>query len=398
MLLRWKTTLSKLKNGLRLGLLLSLLSFVMASCHHEDSSLANGAQKTSASVTSNSSTEQIELSQEDVTTLGTQELVTGLPITGSLKAIKDAFIKARVAGELMDMQVKEGDFVEEGQILGRIDPVEYQRRFRQAQETAQAAKAQIDIAQRQYDNNKALVDQGFISKTALESSLSTLQTAQATFRAAQAGADVANKALEDAILKAPFKGQVTARFAQSGERMGVDAKILELLDISQFEVEITLSAIDSLDLRVGQEALLHIEGAPVTRAASLVRINPSTQSGSRNVLAYLRLKNTEGLRQGLFVQGTLNLKKKSTLAVPSKDIQTFKTEPFVQIVQQGVIKHQTVQIGISGYLNSSDNETKWTEISGVEPGTAVLKSHLGVFREGLSVKFTPSLNSTQTSH
>ena len=365
--------------------LAGLVLLGLAACHPAEKASENGLQATTPAGPSG---EQIEISNQDVTPLEKQELLTGLPITGSLRANKDAFIKARVAGELMDMQLKEGDFVQAGQVLGRIDPTEYQRRFKQAQETADAAKAQIDIAQRQYDNNKALVDQGFISKTALESSLSNLQTAQSTFRAAQAGADVASKALDDSILKAPFSGQVSARLAQSGERMGIDAKILELLDISQFEVEVTLSASDSTQLRLGQEALLHIEGTPVARAATLIRINPSTQSGSRNVLAYLRLKNTEGLRQGLFAQGTLNLQKKTVMAVPTKDIQTFKAQPFVQIISEGVIKHQTVQTGLTGYLDTKDNETQWTEITGVPLGSPVLKSHLGVLREGVRVQFT----------
>ena len=365
--------------------LAGLVLLGLAACHPAEKASENGLQATTPAGPSG---EQIEISNQDVTPLEKQELLTGLPITGSLRANKDAFIKARVAGELMDMQLKEGDFVQAGQVLGRIDPTEYQRRFKQAQETADAAKAQIDIAQRQYDNNKALVDQGFISKTALESSLSNLQTAQATFRAAQAGADVASKALDDSILKAPFSGQVSARLAQSGERMGIDAKIIELLDISQFEVEVTLSASDSTQLRLGQEALLHIEGTPVARAATLIRINPSTQSGSRNVLAYLRLKNTEGLRQGLFAQGTLNLQKKTVMAVPTKDIQTFKAQPFVQIISEGVIKHQTVQTGLTGYLDTKDNETQWTEITGVPLGSPVLKSHLGVLREGVRVQFT----------
>jgi len=365
--------------------LAGLVLLGLAACHPAEKASENGLQATTPA---GALGEQIEISNQDVTPLEKQELLTGLPITGSLRANKDAFIKARVAGELMDMQLKEGDFVQAGQVLGRIDPTEYQRRFKQAQETADAAKAQIDIAQRQYDNNKALVDQGFISKTALESSLSNLQTAQSTFRAAQAGADVASKALDDSILKAPFSGQVSARLAQSGERMGIDAKILELLDISQFEVEVTLSASDSTQLRLGQEALLHIEGTPVARAATLIRINPSTQSGSRNVLAYLRLKNTEGLRQGLFAQGTLNLQKKTVMAVPTKDIQTFKAQPFVQIISEGVIKHQTVQTGLTGYLDTKDNETQWTEITGVPLGSPVLKSHLGVLREGVRVQFT----------
>ncbi len=335
-----------------------------------------------------SSPEEIEISTNDVTSVASQALITGLPITGNLRANKDAFIKARVAGELMDMNLKEGDVVQAGQTLGRIDPTEYQRRFKQAQETADAAKAQIDIAQRQYDNNKALVDQGFISKTALESSLSNLQTAQATFRAAQAGADVASKALEDSVLKAPFSGQISARFAQSGERMGIDAKILELLDISKFEVETTISSLDAVGLKVGQEATLRIEGSSQTVKAILARINPNAQSGSRSVLAYLQLKNTEGFRQGLFVQGTLNLSKQNVLCIPSKDIQNYKAEPFIQIIENGLIKHQSIQIGISGYLDSADNETKWTQIIGIPENTKVLKSHLGIVRENVHVRFT----------
>ncbi len=334
------------------------------------------------------SPEEIEISTNDVTSVASQALITGLPITGNLRANKDAFIKARVAGELMDMNLKEGDVVQAGQTLGRIDPTEYQRRFKQAQETADAAKAQIDIAQRQYDNNKALVDQGFISKTALESSLSNLQTAQATFRAAQAGADVASKALEDSVLKAPFSGQISARFAQSGERMGIDAKILELLDISKFEVETTISSLDAVGLKVGQEATLRIEGSSQTVKAILARINPNAQSGSRSVLAYLQLKNTEGFRQGLFVQGTLNLSKQNVLCIPSKDIQNYKAEPFIQIIENGLIKHQSIQIGISGYLDSADNETKWTQIIGIPENTKVLKSHLGIVRENVHVRFT----------
>ena len=338
--------------------------------------------------TSSSTAGQIEISSSDVIKLENRELVSGLPITGNLKAVKDAFIKARVAGELMDMQLKEGDVVRAGQILGRIDPVEYQRRLKQAQETAEAAKAQIDIAQRQYENNKALVDQGFISKTALESSLSNLQTAQATFRAAQAGADVASKALDDSILKAPFAGQVSARFAQSGERLGVDAKVLEIIDVSHIEVETTISASDSVGLKVGQEALLRVEGSAQTYNAVLTRINPSAQTGSRSVLAYLNLKDIQGLRQGLFAQGTLNLSKRTVLCITSKDIQHYKPEPFVQIIDAGVVKHQAIKTGISGYLSTTDNENKWTEITGLPLNTLVLKSHLGVVRENVLVKFT----------
>ena len=149
-----------------------------------------------------------ELAPGDVMTRSSRALTMGVPFTGSVKAVNSAVIKARVAGELMDLVVREGDSVRTGQVLARIEPTEYLRRLQQFKDQADAAKAQIDIAQRQFDNNKALVDQGFISKTALETSLATLQGAQATHKAALSAAEVAAKSLEDAVMRSPIQAQV----------------------------------------------------------------------------------------------------------------------------------------------------------------------------------------------
>ena len=90
--------------------------------------------------------EVLEFAASDSLEVQPKALQLGLPISGSLRAVRTAFIKARVAGELMDLQVREGDAVTAGQVLARIDPTEYQRRLRQAEEQAEAARAQIDIA------------------------------------------------------------------------------------------------------------------------------------------------------------------------------------------------------------------------------------------------------------
>ena len=81
--------------------------------------------------------------------------------------------------------------------------------MRQAQQMAESAKAQVDIARRNFDNNRSLVEQGFISKTALDTSISTLAAAEASFRAAQAGVDVANQSLSDTVLRAPLAGLIS---------------------------------------------------------------------------------------------------------------------------------------------------------------------------------------------
>ena len=124
----------------------------------------------------------IELAAGDVVTAQPRDMTQGLPLSGSIKAVNSAAVKARVAGELQGLTLREGDSVKAGQIVARVDPAESQSRVRQAQEQADAARAQIDIAQRQWDNNKALVDQGFISRTALDTSANNLAAAQATMQ------------------------------------------------------------------------------------------------------------------------------------------------------------------------------------------------------------------------
>jgi RND family efflux transporter MFP subunit len=326
----------------------------------------------------------VELAATDVVKAEIRELAQGLPISGSLKAVNSAAVKARAAGELQGLTLREGDAVKAGQIVARVDATEYNARVRQAQEQADAAKAQIDIAQRQWDNNKALVDQGFISKTALDTSLNNFHAAQANHKAALAAVEMARKTLEDTVLRAPISGVVSQRLAQPGERVGIDTRVIEIVDLSRLELEATLSAADSVDVRVGQEAMLQIEGSRRALPAKVVRINPSAQAGSRSVLAYLALAEAEGLRQGLFAQGTLGIGQTSALAVPLSAVRTDKPAPYVQVVQNNHVAHKSVEPGARG----ASGKEVMVAVKGLEAGAVVIRGNVGPLREGTPVKFT----------
>ncbi len=326
----------------------------------------------------------IELAQSDVVLVKTRELAQGLAISGALKAANSAFIKARVAGELQGLTVREGDFVKAGQVVARVEPTDYTLRIKQAQEQSEAAKAQIEIAQRQFDNNRSLVEQGFISKTSLDTSSSNLLAAQATHKAAMASVDMARKALDDTILRSPISGVVAQRLTQPGERVAVDARVLEIVDLSRIELEASLSASDSVNVKLGQAATLQIEGAAQVVNASVVRINPSAQVGSRSVLVYLAISNPAGLRQGLFAQGVLGTAKQNTLTLPVNAVRTDKPAPYVQLIENGQVVHRAVQVGARG---ESDGDLMLA-VMGLADGTQVIKGSIGQLREGTAVKFT----------
>lgn len=325
----------------------------------------------------------VELAATDIVQVKTRELAQGVPISGALKATNSALVKARVAGELQGLTVREGDTVKAGQIIARIDSTEYQARVRQAQQQAQAAAAQVDIARRQFENNRSLVAQGFISKTALESSTASLAAAEATYQAAQASADIAAKAAGDTVMRAPLSGVVSQRLAQPGERVGVDTRIVEIVDLRELELEASLSAGESLAVRVGQTAQLQIEGSAQQLNARVVRINPSAVAGSRAVLVYLAVEATPGLRQGLFAQGTLGTQRTPALVVPLSAVRTDKPQPYVQLIDKQQVVHQRVQVGARGEVDGQ----AMVAVAGVAENATVVAGTVGVLREGSAVKW-----------
>ena len=333
---------------------------------------------------------QIELAATDVLPVQLMDITQGLRVTGTLKAVNSAIVKARVAGELQMLSVREGDTVTAGQVLAKIDPREFEARLQQAQQQADAALAQIDIAQRQFANNKALVDQGFISKTALDTSLANLQAAQATHRAALAFADIVRQSLNDTVLKAPIAGQISQRLAQPGERVGVDARILEIVDLRQIELESNLPSVDASKVKLGQLAQLRVEGAEGRITGRLVRVNPSAQLGTRTFMIYLKIEQPAGeklaLRQGLFAEGLLNASSTRVLAVPLKSVRTDQVLPFVQLAREGKVHHQTVTLGLRGMADSEE----MVAVEGLREGDLLIKGATGLLRQGSTVLFTPN--------
>lgn len=327
----------------------------------------------------------IDLVPSDLVQVQRQTLAQVLPVSGSLKATRSAFIKARVAGELQGLTLREGDVVKAGQVVARVDDTDTRARLRQAQQQAQAAKAQVDIARRTHDNNAALVQQGFISRWALDSSSASLASAQANHEAAAAGVDMIAQLLQDTVLRAPIGGMVAQRLAQNGERIAVEGRVLEIVDISQLELEAAVAAEDSPGIRVGQTAELQIEGTAAPVLARVVRINPTVVPGSRSVLVYLALAPTPGLRQGLFAQGTLTLSRLDTPALPLSAVRTDKPRPYVQRVQDGKVVHQTLEPGARGLVQGH-----WMVAvdSTLPEASTVVAGSVGPLREGSRVRLS----------
>ena len=329
-----------------------------------------------------------ELAAQDTVTARDGTLVQSIAISGTVKATQTAVLKARVAGEVQGLTAREGDRVKAGQVMARVDTTEYSARVQQARQQAQAAAAQVDIARRSLDNNQALVAQGFISKTALDTSLANLDAAQANHRAALAAQDIAQKALADTALRSPISGQVATRLVQNGERVGVDARVLEVVDLSALELEAALPPKDAARVSVGQTATVQVEGIEQPVAARVVRISPSAQAGNRAVLTYLKLEATPGLRHGLFADGRVAVGQRNGVLVPANAVRNDKPQPYVQQVLRDTagtrVVHTPVQVLAQGLTDGADN-TVTALVTGIANNSILISGRAGFIQENTAV-------------
>ena len=327
----------------------------------------------------------MEFLPTDVMLVRAGELRQLMPLSGSLRAVNQASVKAKVAGEVRDVLVREGEAVKAGQVLVKMDTSDYQARVEQAKGALLAARGQLDIATKTRDNNKALLDKGFISKTAFDNAESQYGIAQANVESARAALDVAQKALADTVIRAPISGLVSIRMVQPGEKVSPDNRLLDVVDLGQMELEAAVPAVDIGHVSLGQEVQVKVEGQPKLLTGKVVRINPATQAGSRSIMAYIQVENPQGaLRVGMFAEAQLTTARKSgVLTVPQAALRGETDRHFVYAVENGTLVRKPVTVGLRG----NDGEGSAVEIvNGLESGAQIVRTNLGALRVGTPVK------------
>ncbi|HJV51692.1 MAG TPA: efflux RND transporter periplasmic adaptor subunit [Noviherbaspirillum sp.] len=329
----------------------------------------------------------LEFLPSDVTTAKSHDLRQLLPLSGSLRAVNQASVKAKVAGEVREVLVREGEAVKAGQVLIKMDVSDYQARVDQARGALMAARGQLDIAAKTRDNNKALLGKGFISKNAFDNAESQYEIARANVESARGALDVAQKALSDTVIRAPISGLVSSRSVQPGEKVSADNRLLDVVDLSRMELEAAVPAADIMNVAPGQEVQVRIEGMPQPLTGTVARINPATQAGSRSIMVYVKIDNPQNvLRVGMFGEAQLTIAKKANvLSVPQTAIQNDAGNTYVYAIENGKLAQKPVALGARG----DDGEGAAVEVlNGLQEGAQIVKTNLGSLRTGATVKFT----------
>ena len=241
-----------------------------------------------------------------IETVGQRDLVATVTASGNVRATRKVDISSDISAKVAELLVDEGEDVEEGQVLLRLDPTRYQAALNRSeanlsQVRAQVAQAEANLlrATRQAERMRSIwaSDSLLVSRQEVENAETDLEIQESMLEASTFGVSQAQAAVEEArdqlsktVIVAPMSGRVTRLNVEEGETVIVGTMnnpgslVLTVSDLSVMEVVLEVDETDVPEIALGDEATVELDAFPELEFPGLVTeignsaIRPPSQS------------------------------------------------------------------------------------------------------------------------
>ena len=296
-----------------------------------------------------------ELATVDIFTAAPTTLRDLVNVSGELREVDRAVVKARVSGSVTEVLVRPGQAVQQGDVLLRFDREDLAAELRKAEAQLSATEARNLQAEQNLSKSRALRDRRVASLSALENAENEAASARADVTAAEAQVETARNALNHAEVRAPMAGTIATRSVEIGETVANGSDLMTIVDSAAFEAEVLVATRDVTRLAVGQKAELTIDGLPGRSLTAEVQlISPAANEGTRFVPVFLRLDPTDArLFGGMFASGTITVREKpDAIAIPDSALRRDGDQPYVLVVADGRLQRRDIAMAIAGGAKS----------------------------------------------
>ncbi|MDX1753865.1 MAG: efflux RND transporter periplasmic adaptor subunit [Salinimicrobium sediminis] len=214
----------------------------------------------------------------EITQVERIDIIEKVSATGKIQPEIEVKLSSEVSGEIIELPVVEGQQVEKGDLLVRINPEIYQSNLERSRAGLQnirsglaQAEASLKEAEANYERNKSLFEKGIISKAEWDRIISAYEVAQATrqaafynVRSAEASVNEAQESLGRTNIYAPMSGTISSLDAELGERVVgtqqmAGTEILRVADLSNMEVEVDVNENDIVKISIGDSTLVEVD-------------------------------------------------------------------------------------------------------------------------------------------
>jgi membrane fusion protein (multidrug efflux system) len=367
----------------RYGLACLLLGIVACDSNPDSASAATaggGKSGDSASARGGRQPPTITLASGDIATVVKETIEEGTPITGDLKPIETVDVRARLEGDLLSVNVREGQRVSAGQLLAQFDASEQ----RSAQESAVAdrASARTDLATAQWnlEQSAQLFKAGAIAERDYKVAQQTVDAAQARLAAAEAKLRSTGIASRDTRVVAPVSGTIGTRSVEPGERVARGASMFTIVRNEILELAAAVPARQANTVRVGQAVHFVADAKPFE--GRVARVSPTIDPVSRSITVYVDVPNAGGqLKGGTFATGrVVNRTLANVLTVPTSAIRQSQDggHPFAYRLQARTVDVAPLQVGVI-----DERLGKAEVVSGLSLGDRVIVGNVGTLGRGM---------------
>ena len=311
---------------------------------------------------------------------------------GTVEPEHSVEVRAQTSGLLQEVLFREGDKVENGQLLFRIDARAAQAALDQARANLARDQAQLREAQAQRERLEPLAEKEYITRQEYAQAVASAQALAATVQANRAQVDAARVQLGYSAIRAPIAGRTGNLAVKEGNLVSATATaplivinaiqpVLAALNIPQQHLDEVRRQSAAGDMRV---ELSREQGGATVAEGKVVFIDNAVNAQTGTVLLKARVPNeTEALWPGEFVAARVILKvEPEAVVVPAVAVQPGQQSAFVYVVDGGKARAQPVkvarQIGSQAVIGEGlkGGEQVITEIPfDLAPGKAVAARH-----------------------
>ena len=239
--------------------------------------------------------------------------------TGELLATNHADIAAEVDGRVTELLIEEGASVEAGGAILELDPLRRELDLAAARARLAEADANLRNERREVKRRRSLRANDISSMSALEKAETLLRLAESRAAGARAELGMAERALAEATVRAPFSGHLVRRKVSLGEYVKQGTPLVEIVSLDPIEVVFNVSEVDSSRVRTGQRVRVTVSPYPGEFFDAVVdAVSPIIDARSRTLRVKAKIPNREGrLRPGLFARADLGVAERKGVPIVS---------------------------------------------------------------------------------
>ncbi len=347
-----------------------------------------------ASAAEMTKTDAITVGPENIAVVNNSIIMSGPSISGTLEPEREAVLRAQVSGSVLQTYADQGQAVNAGTVLARIDATGIQDAYTSARAQVVAARNTADIATKDLARNEKLLAAGAIAERDIEQSRRSSIAAQAALEDANSRLASAERQYRSTTVTSPLGGIVSDRPVSAGDVVQPGTALYTVVDPSSMRLEASVPAEQLSLIRVGVPVVFTVSGYPGRQfVGHITRVNPTADPTTRQVRIYVSIPNAgRTLVGGLFASGRVSTATKNGLVVPAAAVDVRGTQPVVTRVKGGKAEHVNVTIGLT------DKSTETTEIlAGLMAGDTLLLGAAQGITPGTPVKVTAPANTPATS-